>query len=69
MRVSVLIHAPKTFFVFGIFFGCDSRIRLRLGLSLRPETYLYRGVFFILESGSLLPVGGETPPLHNQQTL
>jgi hypothetical protein len=38
MQVSVLIHAPKTIFVFGFFLGCDSRIRLRSGLSLRPET-------------------------------
>jgi NitT/TauT family transport system permease protein len=42
----VLIHAPKTNFVFGIFIGCDSRARLRPGLSPRPETYLYRGVFY-----------------------
>ena len=37
--VSVWIHAPKTILVFGIFFWHEVRMRLRLGLRLRPENY------------------------------
>ena len=58
MRVSVLIHAPKTNLVFGIFIGCDSRIRLRLGMSLRPETICIEAFFYLSNAlGGVLAAG------------
>jgi NitT/TauT family transport system permease protein len=45
MQVSVLIHAPKTILVFGIFI----RIRLRFGLSPRPEVNLIEAFFIAMK--------------------
>src|SRR5688572_11657919 len=70
MRVPVLIHSPKTHLVFGIFIGCDSRTKLRFGLSPRPETYLYRGVFCLLVgSGSPRPGREDLAPTTSKEKI